>query len=64
LNKVCCNLINKFQGRWYSAPAGYDDTYVFDVTWTDGHHNETGTLTVNGLGDGSNNDDISANGDS
>ena len=49
--------------RWYSVPAGYDGTYVFDVTWTDGHHNEAGTLTVNGLGDGSNDERISADGD-
>ncbi len=46
-----------------SVPAGYNGTYVFNVTWTDGHHNEAGTLTVNGLGDGSNDGDISADGD-
>ena len=46
-----------------SVPAGYDGTYIFDVTWTDGHHNEAGTLTVNGLGDGSTDRDISADGD-
>jgi PGF-CTERM protein len=45
-----------------SVPAGYDGTYIFDVTWTDGHHNEAGTLTVNGLGDGSGGD-LSADGD-
>jgi len=44
-----------------SVPAGYDGTYVFDVTWTDGHHAESGTLTVNGLGDGSSGD-LSADG--
>jgi len=45
-----------------SVPAGYGGTYFFDVTWTDGHHNETGTLTVNGLGDG-NGGELSADGD-
>ena len=46
-----------------SVPAGYDGTYVFDVTWTDGYHVESGNLTIIGLGDGSNDDDISADGD-
>ena len=39
-----------------AVPAGYDGTYVFEVTWTDGHHTESGTLTVNGLGDGTGGD--------
>jgi len=46
-----------------SVPAGYDGTYVFDVTWTDGYHVESGNLTIIGLGDGSTDDDISADGD-
>ena len=45
-----------------SVPAGYDGTYVFNVTWTDGHHTESGTLTVNGLGDGTGGD-LVANGE-
>ena len=45
-----------------SVPVGYDGTYVFDVTWTDGHHTETGTLTVNGMGDGTGGD-LEADGD-
>ena len=47
-----------------SVPAGYDGTYVFDVAWTDGHHTESGTLTVNGLGDGTGDgSDLVADGD-
>jgi PGF-CTERM protein len=45
-----------------SVPVGYDGTYVFDVTWTDGHHTESGTLTVNGMGDGTGGD-LEADGD-
>jgi PGF-CTERM protein len=45
-----------------SVPVGYDGTYVFDVTWTDGHHTESGTLTVNGMGDGTGGD-LDADGD-
>ena len=45
-----------------SVPTGYDGTYSFDVTWTDGHHAESGTLTVNGMGDGTG-EDLEADGD-
>ena len=45
-----------------SVPTGYDGTYTFDVTWTDGHHTESGTLTVNGMGDGTGGD-LEADGD-
>jgi hypothetical protein len=44
-------------GLMFSVPAGYDGTYVFDVTWTDGYHVESSNLTIIGLGDGSNDDD-------
>jgi len=36
----------------FKLPAGTSGNVTFDVTWTDGHHTESGTLTVYATGDG------------
>ena len=36
----------------FKLPAGTSGNVTFDVAWTDGHHTESGTLTVYATGDG------------
>jgi Ca2+-binding EF-hand superfamily protein len=36
----------------FKLPAGTSGNVTFDVTWTDGHHTESGTLTVYATGEG------------
>jgi len=36
----------------FKIPAGTGGNVTFDVSWTDGYHNESGTLTVYATGDG------------
>ena len=40
----------------FKLPAGTGGNVSFDVTWTDGYHTESGTLTVYATGDGSTGD--------
>ena len=35
----------------FKLPAGTSGNVIFDVTWTDGHHSESGTLTVYATGE-------------
>ena len=36
----------------FKLPAGTGGNVTFDVTWTDGYHTESGTLTVFATGNG------------